>query len=62
MTERMQGKAILIVGAGTGIGAATARRLVREGARVCVADINLAAARGVAAELGAAAHAVGKRQ
>lgn len=58
MTERMQGKAILIVGAGTGIGAATARRLVREGARVCVADINLAAARGVAAELGAAAHAV----
>lgn len=59
MSERLQDKALMIVGAGTGIGAATARRLVAEGARVVLADINLPAARAVAGELGAAAMAVG---
>ncbi|WP_374281670.1 SDR family NAD(P)-dependent oxidoreductase [Novosphingobium sp.] len=58
MEERLRGKALMIVGAGTGIGAATARRLVGEGARVVLADINLAAAQAVAAELGAAAMAL----
>lgn len=58
MAERLQDKALVIVGAGTGIGAATARRLVGEGARVVLADINLDAARAVAAELGAAATAL----
>lgn len=58
MEERLRGKALMIVGAGTGIGAATARRLVGEGARVVLADINLDAAQAVAAELGAAAMAL----
>lgn len=58
MAERLQDKALVIVGAGTGIGAATARRLVGEGARVVLADINLDAAQAVAAELGAAAMAL----
>lgn len=58
MDERLRGKALMIVGAGTGIGAATARRLVGEGARVVLADINVDAARAVAAELGAAATAL----
>ena len=49
--ERLEDKAILVIGAGTGIGAATARRLAAEGARVCLADINVTAAEGVAADL-----------
>ncbi len=40
-----------MVGAATGIGAATARRLVEEGARVCVADINMAGADELAEKL-----------
>lgn len=59
MSERLQDKALMIVGAGTGIGAATARRLVAQGARVVLADINLPAAQAVAAELGGEALAVG---
>lgn len=59
MSKRLQGKALMIIGAGTGIGAATARRLVREGARVCLADINLPAAEALAGELGERAMAVG---
>ena len=48
MSERLEGKCIIVIGAGTGIGAATVRRLASEGARVCVADINGDAARAVA--------------
>lgn len=48
MNSRLQDKAIMVIGAGTGIGAATVRRLAGEGAHVCVADIDLAAAQGVA--------------
>lgn len=51
MNDRLKNKAILVVGAGTGIGAATVRRLAAEGARVAVADINLPAAEAVAADL-----------
>jgi len=51
MKERLEGKAIVVVGAGTGIGAATVRRLCLEGARVCAADINLDAAAAVAEEM-----------
>nr|WP_157554012.1 bifunctional aldolase/short-chain dehydrogenase [Herbidospora sakaeratensis] len=47
-----------VTGGGSGIGAATARRLAAEGACVVIADRNLAAARRVAAELGSADVAV----
>lgn len=46
----------LVTGGGSGIGAATARRLAAEGACVVVADRDLAAAEKIAAELGATAY------
>lgn len=56
MTERLNGRAIIVVGAGTGIGAATVERLCAEGARVCVADINAGAAEALAARMTDAGH------
>lgn len=56
MTTRLQGRAIIVVGAGSGIGAATVERLCSEGARVCVADINLAGAEAVADRMTAVGH------
>jgi 2-hydroxycyclohexanecarboxyl-CoA dehydrogenase len=50
--SRLQDKAALVVGGGSGIGAATARRLSAEGARVVVADIGAVAAAEVAAAVG----------
>lgn len=47
--RRLEDKVIAVVGAGSGIGAATAQRLAAEGAAVMVADINADAARSVAA-------------
>jgi len=49
----VSGKSIIVTGAGRGIGAEIARDLVRNGASVCVADINVEAARKVAGEIGA---------
>jgi NAD(P)-dependent dehydrogenase (short-subunit alcohol dehydrogenase family) len=49
--DRLKGKAIVVIGSGTGIGAASVRRLAAEGARICAADINLPAAEAVAAEV-----------
>ncbi|HET7678476.1 MAG TPA: SDR family oxidoreductase [Candidatus Limnocylindrales bacterium] len=48
---RLDGKVALVTGGGGAIGAATARRLAREGAEVVVADRDAAAATRVAAEL-----------
>lgn len=55
MTNRFDDIAALVVGAGHGIGRACAARLVAEGARVVVADVDLEAARSVAAEVDAVA-------
>ncbi|MCA1644993.1 MAG: glucose 1-dehydrogenase [Chloroflexi bacterium] len=55
MTNRLSGMTVLITGAASGIGAATARRLAREGAQVLLADLNGKGAESLAAELGQAA-------
>lgn len=53
MQGRLNGKALIVIGSGTGIGAATARRLAAEGARICLADVNLAAASAATDEIAA---------
>ncbi len=48
---RLEGRIALVTGGGSGIGAATSRRLAAEGARVAVTDKNLDGAREVAGDL-----------
>ena len=48
---RLDGKVCVITGAGSGIGQASARLFAREGGRVVVSDIDLAAAQATADEL-----------
>ena len=56
--SRLAGKAALITGSARGIGKAFASAYIREGAKVCIADVNLPAAQLTADELGADAVAV----
>lgn len=51
---RLDGKVAIVTGAGSGIGAATARLFAAEGARVGVADLRADAAEAVAAEIASA--------
>lgn len=48
---RLENKIALVTGGASGIGAATVRELTRAGAHVLIADLNLAAAQALAAEL-----------
>lgn len=48
----LDGRKALVTGAGTGIGRAIARALARDGASVAVTDLDVAAARRVAEEIG----------
>ena len=52
---RLQGKVALVVGGGTGIGEAAARRFAREGARVMIGDVRPEAAAAVAQAINVAA-------
>lgn len=56
--SRLSNKIAIVTGAGSGFGAAIARAYVNENAKVILADVNLEAARGIAAELGDNASAV----
>jgi 2-hydroxycyclohexanecarboxyl-CoA dehydrogenase len=51
---RFEGKVVVVTGGGGGIGGATSRRFAAEGAKVAVFDLNLDAARKVAAGIAAA--------
>jgi len=54
MTDRLKGKTAIITGGGSGMGAAQALLFAREGAAVCVADINADSAGKVAEQISAA--------
>ena len=51
MTDRLDGIHALITGAASGIGAACARRMVRDGAQLLLADVNGDGAKTLADEL-----------
>ena len=54
MPGRVEGKVALVTGGASGLGAASVRMLVREGARVAITDLNEAGGQALAQELGEA--------
>jgi meso-butanediol dehydrogenase/(S,S)-butanediol dehydrogenase/diacetyl reductase len=54
MTDRLSDIHVLITGAGSGIGAASARRLANDGAQLLLADLNAESVKAVADEFGQA--------
>jgi len=52
---QLKGQAAIVTGGASGLGAATARRLAKEGAKVAVCDLNTKLAETVAAEIGGVA-------
>lgn len=57
--QRLLGKTCIVTGGASGIGEASVRRFVREGAEVLIADRNLQAADALARDLGGAVTAIG---
>lgn len=55
MARRLEGKAAVVTGAGSGFGAGIAARFAAEGARVAVVDVDAAAAEAVAGRIGGVA-------
>jgi NAD(P)-dependent dehydrogenase (short-subunit alcohol dehydrogenase family) len=47
----LQGKSVIVFGSASGIGAASAQRMAQEGARVCLADVNVEGAQALAADI-----------
>jgi len=56
MVDRLKGKIAIITGAGEGIGAAAARRIAEEGAKVVIAELNPETGEATANDLRAAGH------
>ena len=52
MCDEFTGRVILVTGGGCGIGTACCRPIAKRGARVALADADVAAAKSIAAEIG----------